>query len=174
MDPYPIQPGTVETEEVIRIASREDAVSDGLIRRAAAEMPVPDLGEPAFVRPPALRDACVAIVTTAALHLPGEAPARGGDASFRVITDGAGLRLGHESPNFDRSGWLYDPNVVFPLDRLRELADSGVIGAVADVHLSGAGNQQPETLSTIVLDSGPAAAKLLREHGADVVLLTPV
>jgi hypothetical protein len=31
-----------------------------------------------------------------------------------------------------------------------------------------------ETLSTIKLDSGPAAAALLREDGVDVVLLTPV
>ena len=149
-------------------------MSDALIRRSAEQMPVPDLGEPAFVDPPALTEACVAIVTTAALHGPGEAPARGGDPSFRVITGGAELRLGHESPNFDRSGWLYDTNVVFPVDRLRELADAGVIGAVATRHLSFAGNQQPETLSTIALDSGPAAAKLLREHDVDVVVLTPV
>jgi D-proline reductase (dithiol) PrdB len=149
-------------------------LSDELIRRSAEQMPVPDLGESAFVRPPTLSEARVSIVTTAALHAPGETPARGGDPSFRVITDGAGLRLGHESPNFDRSGWLYDTNVVFPLDRLHELADAGAIGAVAAAHLSFAGNQQPETLSTIVLDSGPAAAKLLRDEGVDVVVLTPV
>lgn len=149
-------------------------MSDALIRGSAAQMPVPDLGEPAFVEPPPLADACVSIVTTAALYEPDDTPARGGDASFRVITDGAELRLGHQSPNFDRSGWLYDANVVFPRDRLREMVDDGPIGAVADVHLSFAGNQQPETLSTIVLDSGPAAAALLRQHGVDVVLLTPV
>jgi len=137
-------------------------------------MPVPDLGSPAFVRPPALAEACVGIVTTAAVHVAGEARPRGGDASFRVVTDAGELQLGHESPNFDRSGWLYDPNVVFPVDRLRELAEGGTIGAVASHHLSFAGNQQPETLRTIELDSGPAAAKLLREHGVDVVLLTPV
>jgi D-proline reductase (dithiol) PrdB len=151
-----------------------DPLSDALIRKNAEQMPVPDLGEPAFVRPPVLVGARVAIVTTAALHVPGTVPARGGDASFRVIEGGAELRLGHESPNFDRSGWLYDTNVVFPLDRLRELADAGTIGGVAPRHLSFAGNQQPETLTAIGLDSGPAAATLLREDGVDVVLLTPV
>jgi D-proline reductase (dithiol) PrdB len=137
-------------------------------------MPVPELGEPAFLQPPRVAEARVAIVTTAALHEPGAPPPRGGDPSFRVVGDAADLCLAHESPNFDRSGWLYDPNVVFPVDRLRELAAAGSIGAVSDAHLSFAGNQQPETLSTIVLDSGPAAAALLREHEVDVVVLTPV
>jgi D-proline reductase (dithiol) PrdB len=149
-------------------------MSDEQIRRSAEQMPAPDLGEPAFVRAPALADACVALVTTASLHEPDAAPPHGGDPSFRAITDAADLRLAHESPNFDRSGWLHDPNVVFPVDRLRELAEAGVIGAASTRHLSFAGNQQPETLSTITLDSGPAAAALLREGGVDVVVLTPV
>ena len=33
---------------------------------------------------------------------------------------------------------------------------------------------QDETMTTIRLDSGPAAAKLLKEDAVDVVLLTPV
>ena len=82
--------------------------------------------------------------------------------------------LGHSSSNFDRSGWLADPNVVFPLDRLRELAGAGTIGSVAPRHLAFAGNQPNETLATIGLDTGPAAARVLLEDGVDVVLLTPV
>jgi D-proline reductase (dithiol) PrdB len=149
-------------------------VGDELIRTAAANNPVPELGEAAFVRPLALGEARVAIVTTAALHPAGEEPARGGDPSFRVLATGAEPTLGHESPNFDRTGWLFDPNVIFPVDRLRELAATGAIGSVAPRHLAFAGNQQLETLATIGLDSGPAAATLLREDGVDVVLLTPV
>jgi D-proline reductase (dithiol) PrdB len=148
---------------------------DDQIRAAAAEMPVPQLGPTPFTRPPALDEARVALVTTAALHVAGEAPARGGDPSFRILGNGAQLVLGHESPNFDRSGWLLDPNVIFPLDRLHELARDEVIGSVAPRHLAFAGNQQRnETLAAITLDSGPAAARLLREDGVDVVLLTPV
>jgi D-proline reductase (dithiol) PrdB len=149
-------------------------VGDELIRAGAAKYPVPELGAAAFVRPPALAEARVAIVTTAALHCAGELPARGGDPSFRVLDSGSKVSLGHESPNFDRSGWLFDPNVVFPLDRLEELAEAGTIGSAAPRHLAFAGNQQLETLATIGLDSGPAAAALLREDGVDVVLLTPV
>ena len=54
------------------------------------------------------------------------------------------------------------------------MAADGAIGSVGPRHLSFAGNQEPGTLSTIVLDAGPAAAAMLREDGVDVALLTPV
>jgi D-proline reductase (dithiol) PrdB len=79
---------------------------------------------------------------------------------------------GHWSPNFDAIGFAYDLNVVFPLDRLEELAAAGTIGAVAQQHLSYAGNQFD--LSAVRFDTGPAGASLLRANGVDVVLLTPV
>lgn len=150
------------------------SMGDALIRANGAQVPVPELPDAAFVLSPKTSEARVALVTTAALHVPGDPPPRGGDPSFRVVELLGGLRLAHESPNFDRSGWLVDPNVVFPLDRLHELDADGTIGSVAPRHLSFAGNQQPDTLTSILLDSGPAAARLLREDGVDVVLLTPV
>ena len=149
-------------------------MGDEQIRAMAASAHVPDLDPTTPVRPPPLAAARVAIVTTAALFAPGAAPARGGDPGFTVLDDGADLHLGHESMNFDRSGWAIDPNVVFPRDRLHEMANDGVIGSVAPRHLSFAGNQQPSTMSAIAVDSGPAAAALLREDGVDVVVLTPI
>lgn len=149
-------------------------MGDELIRAAAAAQPVPGFAGTPFSRPPPLASARVAIVTTAALHAPAQLPIQGGDHSFHVLETGSELVLGHGSPNFDRSGWLFDPNVILPVDRLRELAAEGRIGSVARRHLAFAGNQQAETLATIGLDSGPAAARLLREDGVDVVLLTPV
>ena len=80
--------------------------------------------------------------------------------------------VGHWSPNFDASGVAADLNVVFPIDRLEELAADGVIGAVADVHLAFAGNQFD--LSAIRMDGGPAGAKFLLDNEVDVALLTPV
>lgn len=149
-------------------------MGDEQIREAAASMPVPELGPAPFTPSPALRDARVAIVTTAALFATGGASVRGGDPGFTVLDDGAEVHLGHESPNFDRSGWVFDPNVVYPVDRLHEMADEGVVGSVAARHLSFAGNQQPGTLRAIAMDSGPAAAALLRDDDVDVVLLTPI
>ena len=83
------------------------------------------------------------------------------------------LVLGHWSPNFDRSGFVADLDVVYPADRLEELAAAGAIGSVADHHYAFAGNQE-DTLTGIRLDSGPAVARLLRDDDVDVVLLTPV
>jgi D-proline reductase (dithiol) PrdB len=61
-----------------------------------------------------------------------------------------------------------------PLDRLDEMAVDGEIGSVADVHISFMGAQVDSTLETIRLDTGPAAAQVLKDDQVDVVLLTPV
>ena len=52
-----------------------------------------------------------------------------------VLHDADELTLAY-SPNFDRTGWIMDKNVVFPIDRLNEMADEGIIGSVAETHLS--------------------------------------
>lgn len=147
---------------------------DQMMRAHSASLPAPQFLNPAFVIPPPLSSATVAIVTSAALHTADDAGFAGGDTGYRLIaSDRRDLVLGHWSPNFDRSAFAIDLNVVFPIDRLNELADRGVIGAVAPRHVSFAGNQ-PDDVSTIRLDSGPAAAAELRADGVDVVILTPV
>jgi len=116
----------------------------------------------------------VAIVTTAALRLDSQDKYSGGDQSFRVLpATTEGLILGQISPNFDRSGFIIDPNVVFPIDRLKEMAAEGHIGSVAPQHIAFLG-AQGESLATMILDTGPAAAKVLRDEGVVLVLLTPV
>lgn len=139
-------------------------------------LPHPEFERPAFRLPPDLADATVAIVTTAGLSVAQDSEFSGaGDQSFRVLPAGDGrLKLSHMSPNWDRSGLAADLNVVLPHDRLVELAADGVIGAVAPRHYSFMGAQRDATLSTIRLDTGPEVAKLLRQDGVDVVLLTPV
>lgn len=147
---------------------------DLAMRNHAEGLPAPEFPDPAFVTPVDLASSTVAIVTSAALHRADDDAFSNGDTGYRRIgrTD-RDLVLGHWSPNFDRAGFTADLNVVFPIDRLEELAADGTIGAVADLHLSFAGNQ-PDDLATIIHDSGPAAAAELRDAGIDVVLLTPV
>jgi len=144
------------------------------MRAHSSTLPAPTFDDPAFVTGVDLSTATVAIVTSAALHTPDDDAFSAGDTGYRTIpSDRRDLVLGHWSPNFDRSGLSLDLNVVYPIDRLTELADQGVIGAVAPRHFSFAGNQ-PDDVSTIRLDSGPAAAAEARHDGVDVVLLTPV
>ena len=128
-----------------------------------------------WTTPKPLHESRVAIVTTAGLRVENDADWNAGDQGFILIPhDAENLTLAHYSPNFDRVGWVLDKNVVFPIDRLYELAEDGIIGSVAKTHISFMGAQPDHTLETIRLDSGPAAAKLLKDDEVDLVLLTPV
>ena len=147
---------------------------DQAMRAHTAALPAPHFDNPAFVTPKPLAQATVAIVTSAALYTPQDHRFGAGDTGYRFIDrERRDLILGHWSPNFDRTGVAIDLNVVYPIDRLEELAASGVIGAVATRHASFAGNQ-PDDVATIRMDSGPAAAAALKADGVDVVILTPV
>ena len=128
-----------------------------------------------WTMPKPLHESRVAIVTTAGLRVENDADWNAGDQGFTLIPhDAENLTLAHYSPNFDRVGWVLDKNVVFPIDRLHEMAEEGIIGSVANTHISFMGAQPDHTLETIRLDSGPAAAKLLADDEVDLVLLTPV
>lgn len=148
-------------------------MADRDIKALTANLEAPVFEMVAFTTPPPLEEATVALVTTAALHHPGQEDFAPSDTGYRVL-DGSrrDYMTGHWSPNFDVAGITVDLNVVFPLDRLDELAAQGTIGAVAPQHLSYAGNQFD--LTGIRLDSGPAGGRWLRQQGVDVVLLTPV
>lgn len=120
----------------------------------------------------------VALVTTAGLHLRGDRPfisdPKGGDSSFRVIPSGAraeDILQSHVSIGFDHTAFYRDMNVTFPLDRLRELAERGAIGAVAPNAYSFMGAIRNP--SRLVEETGPEVAQRLRDDGAQVVFLTP-
>lgn len=151
-------------------------MTDHQIKSGAATVECPTFDTPAFIPPaalPALKDATVAIVTSASLHHSDDADFAPVDAGYRVLDRSRrDIVVGHWSPNFDATGVAADLNVVFPIDRLEELAADGVIGRVAEVHLAYAGNQFD--LSEIRMDGGPAGAEFLKKQEVDVVLLTPV
>ena len=124
------------------------------------------------VRAPALEDATVAIVTTAALAFPGE-PWENQTHEFRLFDrDASGLIMAHNSVNLDRSGFAVDRNVAYPIDRLSEMEQEGRIGRVAPRHASFMGSTFE--LGTFIHDTGPRLAETLRGDGVDVALLTPV
>lgn len=150
--------------------------ADAGIRAAVADVPTPDFADvPAATAPP-LAEATVAVVTTAGLRPAGDVRLwQPSDGSFTVLPRPArDVQLSHFSPNFDRSGFAADLNVVYPVDRLDEMAARGEIGAVAEHNISFMGAQLDATFSTILLDTGPAAARVLLDQAVDVVLLTPV
>jgi len=126
-----------------------------------------------------LSAARVAIVTSAAFTLPSQPPfdddVRGGDPSLREIpgdADVATLVESHRSESFDHSGLHADPNLGFPLDRLRELAAAGIAGSVAPRHFSVMGSITAP--GRLVRDTAPEIARRLSADAVDAVLLVPV
>lgn len=116
--------------------------------------------------------ATVALVTTSGVHLRGDRPfgLNGDDASFRVIPRGAeagDLTISHQA--YDRRDALRDINLVFPLQRLRELEAEGVIGAVAEEHY-GFGLV---SRGAHLLPPGREVADRLHGAGVDLALLVP-
>jgi D-proline reductase (dithiol) PrdB len=126
-----------------------------------------------------LKDCRAAVISTAALVGPGQEPfddsIRGGDFSFREIpddTDVSTLTDTHRSDLYDHTGIRQDPNLAFPLDRLRELVSSGRIGSLNRRHLSFMGSITAP--GRLVKKTAPPAVRGLVEDGVDVALLVPV
>ncbi len=98
-----------------------------------------------LVTGPSLATRRLALISTAGLHRKGDRPFNMGASDYRVIpaeTPANDLVMSHISTNFDRTGFQQDWNVVFPLDHLRELVESHVIGSLADYHYSFMGATQ--------------------------------
>ena len=138
-----------------------------------AELECPNFTTRPWVTGPALPRRRLAIVSSAGLVVRGENPFRGRDPDYRAIpsTVAAGdLLCSHISINFDRTGFQEDWNVVFPLDRLNELAGDGTIGSVAETHYSFMGATDPVQME-------PHARELagrLKADAVDAVILSPV
>ena len=151
-----------------RLSDLTEGMAEHLLK-----LPLPEFDDTALVAGPPLAERRVAIVTSAGLMRRGEDAFAPGDADYRVIPGdvrGADLLMSHISVNYDRSGFVEDTNVVFPIDRLRELAEEGTIGSVADHHYSFMGATDPAKMAE------PAAqvAGHLKADRVDAVLLTPV
>lgn len=127
-----------------------------------------------WVKGPPLSERRVAIITMAGLHRPEDRPfTRDSGDYYRIIpgnVKSSDLIMSHVSLSFDRSGFQQDWNVVFPIDRLRELADEGIIGSVADYHYSFMGADDPLKWE----QQGRFLSGLLKKDKVDGVLLIPI
>jgi len=121
----------------------------------------------------------LALISTAGLHLSAQTPFdlgfQGGDFSFRELpasTEVQQFRISQRSSDFDRKGAEEDMNVVFPLDRFRELAERGEIAPLNHRHFSFMGSITAP--GRLISTSAPEVARMLREDQVDAVFLTPV
>ncbi len=125
-----------------------------------------------------LNQAKVALVTTAGIHLRSDPPYqmhdKEGDPTFRQIPSSTpvhDLMITHNY--YDHSDADRDIDVVFPLNRLRELESEGMIGRVAPRHFSFMGHILGRHIDTLIQRTGPEVAGMLKSDGVDAVFLTP-
>ncbi len=133
----------------------------------------PEFETTPFVSGPPLSQRRIAIVSSAALIKRGDVPFAFGSGECRFIngaTPAGDLLISHVSINFDLSGWQRDINVVFPIDRLREMAAAGEIGGIADTHYTVMGSTDPAAMEQAV----DQIAGQLKQERIDSVLLSPV
>lgn len=101
-----------------------------------------------------------------------------GDPTYRVLK--ADLRqdqVGAGHLHLNNDDVLTDFNIALPIDRLRELVESGEVGSLAPSHYSfmgyqGGGPNDPDT-SQWRSDYGPEVAERMTAEGVNAVVLTP-
>jgi len=100
---------------------------------------------------------------------------RGGDPSIREIPsdiDISQLTETHRSDAFDHTGLRLDPNLAFPIDRLKELTADGKIGSLNHRHLSIMGSVTAP--GKLIKQTVPQVVPKLIEDQVDIALLIPV
>jgi D-proline reductase (dithiol) PrdB len=144
-----------------------------LMRVHLSNLPCPSYKNHPWKSGPPLTQRRVSLISTAGLHLRGDRPFLGMTGDYRVIpgeTKASDLVMTHISTNFDRTGYQQDWNVVFPLDRLRELAEEGIIGSLAAYHYSFMGASDPAGME----QEARKLATILQGDRVDAALLVPV
>ncbi len=125
-----------------------------------------------------LAQSTLALCTTAGLHVRSDAPfitdPKGGDAPFRILpadTPAGEMLQSHSRSSFDHAALSRDLSVTFPVDRLRELQQRGVLWHLApnDYPFMGA-IRNPRRLQE---ETGLQMAERLKTAGVDAVLMTP-
>lgn len=142
-------------------------------RSSVTSVDCPQFDTRPFVTGPALSERRIALISSAALIRRGDKPFPFGSTDHRTVPAdrlAGDILMSHISINFDRAGFQRDINTVHPVDRLRELAEEGVVGGVAETHYTIMGSSDPAGM----VDSADQIAGQLRQERIDSVLLSPV
>lgn len=122
----------------------------------------------------ALKDSRVALITTAGVHLKEDEPfdTSGSDPTYRVVpsntpVDSLTITHGH----YDEEQAKEDVNVVFPIERLRELEEAGKIGSIAKNFYTFRG-YIPKT-RPLIKKTAPEVAETLVKDQVDIAILSP-
>ena len=151
----------------------------GLVRRWARKADIVTYSSTPWTPLKKEISACrIALITTGGVHLKSQAPFDmfnpSGDPSYREIpadTPANQLSIAHNY--YDHKDADRDVNIIFPYERLRELAQNGEIGEVNDRHFSFMGHITGDLIDALVNESAPRVLDSLVEDSVDAVVLTP-
>ncbi len=125
-----------------------------------------------------LKKCKIALITTAGVHLKSQFPFNmndpDGDPTYREIpinTPISELMITHDY--YDHKDADRDINIVFPIDRLKEMKAEGEIREIAEINYGFMGHIDEEHIKTLINKTSPEIAQRLKKEGVDAVLLTP-
>ncbi len=118
------------------------------------------------------------MITTGGVHLSTQQPFNmkdpSGDPSFREIpadTPPDNLSITHNY--YDHLDADKDINIVFPIQRIQLLKQSGEIGDVNSRHFAFMGHIMHHHIKTLVNDTALRVAAELKADAVDITILTP-
>ena len=153
------------------MARTEDLPSS--MRENLMALPCPRFEDAPFIGRRSLDTQSVALISSAGIAHRNDPPFAPGAYDYREIderTPDADILMSHVSVNFDRTGFQQDLEVVLPRQRLRDMADDGVIGSAAASHYSFMGATDPALME-------PSARELateLKHRQITAAVLLPV
>lgn len=124
------------------------------------------------------KEAVLALVTTAGVHLKSQPPFdmtdRNGDPTFREVpveTPREHHTITHDY--YDHRDAEKDLNLVFPVERLNKMVEAGALGGLHPIVYSLMGHIDGPHLETLQERTAPEIARRLAEAGVDYALLVP-
>ena len=149
-----------------------DEFPDG-VREEFLNRDMPKFEDTPLLEGSPLAERRIALISTAGLHRRGDRAFIEQSGDFRIIprdTPDEDIVMSHISTNFDRLGFMQDVDVAFPINRLKELAEEGVIGSVSDYHFSFMGATPPDKMEPSIRE----IVQTLKVDNVSAVALCPV
>jgi len=120
----------------------------------------------------------ISLITTGGVHTKKQKPFdmvdKKGDPSYREISSDIDMRqLTITHDYYNHADALADPNLVLPIEPLRELLQQGKIGAIGRRFFSFMGHIMGDHVKTLTQQTAPKVAAALIGDGVDAAFLTP-
>lgn len=167
--------GRLKNRLIAKILTRFPALLNIYVKRAK---PVVVEGIPWMPFTKDLKKCKIALLTTAGVHLKSQSPFNmndpDGDPTYREIllnTPNSELMITHDY--YDHKDADKDINIVFPIDRLKEMQAAGEIREIAEINYGFMGHIDEQHLKILINVIAPEIAKRLKKNNIDAAILTP-